>query len=58
MAIGVQRQGCTGSFMADIQQKPHRKHLANCINPCIHLQILPFEAPHHPEKTSVKTSLV
>jgi len=24
-------KGCAGSFVADVQQKPHRKYLANCI---------------------------
>ena len=32
--------GFTGSLVADIQQKPHSKHLANCIYEAIHMILL------------------
>jgi len=50
--LEMKSYGCTGSLVADIQQKPHRKHLANCMSPYTPIlvksglskgQILPFE---------------
>jgi len=58
---------CTGSLVADIQQIPHRKHLANSIHPFTtdSLEARPSRRPNtaiqdfhaSQKKNSVKTSL-
>jgi len=55
-----------GSLVVDMQQKPHSKHLANCMRPSIHSPLIlalhktkcnHSSQPHYTEKTPVKTSL-
>jgi len=38
--LGKNFYGFTGSLVADIQHKPHRKHLPNCTSTCIHLPLI------------------
>ena len=56
-------QGCAGFLVADMQQNLQKKCLANIIRPSTSKPLIlakpetAIRAPHHPGKTSVKTSL-